>query len=185
MIEALQVGKLYANDEIFGSLKVSNAGGIRLGLQGGAVLRAAIFTSVRSFHSAGENPYHDSLEEGILTYTAAGKFGQQTLSGANSRLIEQKLFNFPIHGFALVASRRDRSVGPRRWRYLGLLEYLRHYQQETTHERDERFRNRARELYHEEGQIEVDADACVSVADGGAYVAAWVWVPLEKQQSEG
>jgi hypothetical protein len=126
-IEALQVGELYSNDEIFRSLNVSNAGGIRLGLQSKAVLRAVIFTSVQSFHSVGENPYHDRLEEGILTYTAAGKLGQQTLSGANSRLIEQKLFNFPIHGFALIASRRDRTVGPRRWKYLGLLEYLRHY----------------------------------------------------------
>jgi len=27
----------------------------------------------------------------------------------------------------LIASRRDRSVGPKRWRYLGLLEYIRHY----------------------------------------------------------
>jgi len=42
-------------------------------------------------------------------------------------LIEQATFNFPIHGFVLVASRRDTTVGPKRWRYLGLLEYLRHY----------------------------------------------------------
>jgi hypothetical protein len=27
----------------------------------------------------------------------------------------------------LIASRRDKSVGPKRWKYLGLLEYLRHY----------------------------------------------------------
>lgn len=67
MIEALQVGELYSNDEIFRSLDVSNAGGIRLGLHDKAVLRAVIFTSVQSFHSAGENPYHDRLEEGILT----------------------------------------------------------------------------------------------------------------------
>jgi hypothetical protein len=49
----------------------------------------------------------------------------------------------------------------------------------------ENFRTRARELYHEEGQIEVDADARVSVAVGGAYVEAWVWVPLEKEQRPG
>jgi hypothetical protein len=42
----------------------------------------------------------------------------------------------------------------------------------------ENFRTRARELYHEEGQIEVDADARV-------YVEAWVWVPLEKEQRPG
>jgi hypothetical protein len=127
MIEALVVGQLYSNEEIFRSLKVSNAGGIRLSLQDKAVLRAAIMTSVLDLHGAGENPYHDRLEGAILTYTAAGRIGQQTLAGVNSRLIEQRTFNFPIHGFVLIASRRDRSVGPKRWKYLGLLEYLRHY----------------------------------------------------------
>jgi hypothetical protein len=127
MMEALVVGHLYSNEEIFKSLKVSNAGGIRLSLQGEVVVRAVIMTSVQSFHGAGENPYHDRLEGDVLTYTAAGKLGQQTLAGVNSRLIEQKKFNFPIHGFVLIASRRDVSVGPKRWRYLGLLEYLRHY----------------------------------------------------------
>lgn len=127
MIESLAVGQLYSNEEIFRCLKVSNAGGIRFSLQGKAVLRAAIMTSVQDFHAAGENPYHDRLEGGILTYTAAGKLGQQTLAGTNNRLTEQRTLNFPIHGFVLVASRRDRSVGPKRWKYLGLLEYLRHY----------------------------------------------------------
>jgi hypothetical protein len=127
MIEALVIGQLYSNEEIFKSLKVSNAGGIRLSLQDKAVLRAAIMTSVQGFHGSGENPYHDRLEGGILTYTAAGKLGQQTLAGINNRLTEQRVFNFPIHGFVLIASRRDKSVGPKRWKYLGLLEYLRHY----------------------------------------------------------
>jgi hypothetical protein len=127
MIEALVVGDLYSNEEIFRSLRVSNAGGIRLSLQDNAVLRATVMTSVQNFHGSGENPYHDRLESGTLTYTAAGKLGQQTLAGVNSRLIEQKTLNFPIHGFVLTASRRDKSVGPKRWRYLGLLEYLRHY----------------------------------------------------------
>jgi hypothetical protein len=127
MLAELAIGQLYSNDEIFRSLKVSNAGGIRLSIADKAVLRATIMTSDENFHGARENPYHDRLEGGILTYTAAGKLGQQTLAGANSRLIEQKIFNFPIHGFSLIASRRDRSVGAQRWKYLGLLEYLRHY----------------------------------------------------------
>jgi HJR/Mrr/RecB family endonuclease len=127
MIESLAVGQLYSNEEIFKSLKVSNAGGIRLSLQDKTVLRATIMTSVQDLHGAGENPYHDRLEGGILIYTAAGKLGQQTLAGVNNRLIEQKTLNFPIHGFVLVASRRDKVVGPKRWKYLGLLEYLRHY----------------------------------------------------------
>jgi len=127
MIETLVVGQLYSNDEIFSSLKVSNAGGIRVSLQGSAVQRAVVMTSLQGVHGAGENPYHDRLEAGVLTYTAAGRLGEQTLAGLNSRLIEQKTFNFPIHGFVLIASRRDRSVGPKRWKYLGLLEYVRHY----------------------------------------------------------
>jgi Restriction endonuclease len=127
MIEALEVGHLYSNEEIFKSLKVGNAGGIRLSLLDKAVLRAVVMTSEQNFYGARENPYHDRLEGGVLTYTAAGKLGQQTLAGMNSRLIEQKTFNFPIHAFSLVASRRDKSVGPNHWKYLGLLEYLRHY----------------------------------------------------------
>jgi hypothetical protein len=127
MFDALVVGQLFSNEEIFKSLKVSNAGGIRLSLQDRAVMRAVVMTSVQGLHGTGENPYHDRLEGGILTYTAAGKIGQQTLAGVNNRLIEQATFNFPIHGFVLVASRRDATVGPKRWKYLGLLEYLRHY----------------------------------------------------------
>jgi len=125
--EALVLGRLYANDEIFRMLAVSNAGGIRVSVEGKAVRRAVVMTSVQGLHGAGENPYHDRLEGGILTFTAAGKLGEQSLAGVNSRLIEQKTVNFPIHGFVLVASRRNKSVGPKRWKYLGLLEYLRHY----------------------------------------------------------
>jgi len=46
--------------------------------------------------------------------------------------------------------------------------------------RNEWFRVRARELYHEDGEIEVDGNARVSTSgDEGAYVEAWVWVPSE------
>jgi HJR/Mrr/RecB family endonuclease len=106
---------------------VGNAGGIRLSLLDKSVVRAAIMASVQDFRTTRENPYHDRLENGILTYTAAGKTGEQTLAGVNQRIIEQKQFSFPIHGFVSVASRRDKSVGPKRWKYLGLLEYQRHY----------------------------------------------------------
>jgi hypothetical protein len=51
-------------------------------------------TSAQGMHGLGENPYHDRLEGGTLTYTAAGKVGEQTLSGSNRRLIEQKVLNF-------------------------------------------------------------------------------------------
>ena len=131
MIEALVVGQLYSNEEIFRSLKVSNTGGIRVSVDKDQVSRAVITTSMPGLHTTGENPYHDRLEGSVLTYTAAGKLGEQTLSGSNIRLTEQKAHCFPIHGFALIASRRDKTIGPRRWKYLGLLEYLRHYQDTT------------------------------------------------------
>ena len=50
---------------------------------------------------------------------------------------------------------------------------------------EEWFRARARELYHEEGEIEVDSEAYVSIGDSdGAYVAAWVWVPSNQEKSD-
>jgi hypothetical protein len=127
MITELIVGELYSNDDISTAIKVGNAGGIRLSLRDKSVARAVIMASVQDFQTAAENPYHDRLENGILTYTAAGKTGEQTLAGVNQRVIEQRRFNFPIHGFVSVASRRDKAIGPRRWKYLGLLEYQRHY----------------------------------------------------------
>ena len=43
------------------------------------------------------------------------------------------------------------------------------------------FRQRAKELYHDEGEIEVDDGAPVSIGeDAGAYVQAWVWVYSDK-----
>jgi hypothetical protein len=42
------------------------------------------------------------------------------------------------------------------------------------------FRNRAAEMYQAEGEIEIDRHARVSVGEtDGAYVQAWVWVPIE------
>jgi HJR/Mrr/RecB family endonuclease len=164
MIEALEVGQLYSNEEIFKSLRVSNAGGIRLSLRDKAILRAIIMTSVQDLHGSGENPYQDRLEADVLTYTAAGKIGQQTLAGVNSRLIEQKTFDFPIHGFVLIASRRDASVGPKRWKYLGLLEYLRHYP-DTQLDAEGKVRRVwlfEFKIHHEQQVVPVAHDAAVS-----------------------
>jgi hypothetical protein len=45
------------------------------------------------------------------------------------------------------------------------------------------FRARARNLYHIEGEIEIDENARVSLGGPeGAYVQAWVWVPSEHTQ---
>jgi len=50
---------------------------------------------------------------------------------------------------------------------------------------DEWFRKQAKSTYHEEGQIEIDSNARVSRgSDEGAYVEAWVWVPLSTEKRD-
>lgn len=93
----------------------------------GTVRRAAILTSDPTARQLSENPYHDRIENDILVYTGAGREGEQTLGGVNKRLPQQLDADFPAYGFVLVGSRRDDSIGPKRWKFLGLLEYLRHY----------------------------------------------------------
>jgi hypothetical protein len=48
---------------------------------------------------------------------------------------------------------------------------------------DEEYREAAKKTYAEEGRIEIDADAKISHNNnnGGAYVAAWVWVEDDKE----
>ena len=42
---------------------------------------------------------------------------------------------------------------------------------------DDHYRRLAEEQHHRDGECEIEPDAVVSVSDdGGAYVAAWVWV---------
>jgi hypothetical protein len=126
-LDMFVVGQLYSNAEIYNSFKVANAGGLRFRMADGNITGAVLMTSVPSARKAKENPYHDRIENGILTYTAAGREGDQTLAGMNKRLPTQLDLDFPIHGFLIVASRNDKTVGPKRWRYLGLLEYIRHF----------------------------------------------------------
>jgi hypothetical protein len=121
------VGELYSNEEVYKALGIGNAGGLRFRIVEDCVTRAALFTSVPLARKKSENPYHDRIENGILTYTAAGREGDQTLAGMNKRLSDQATLNFPIHGFIIIANRKDKSFGPKRWQYLGLLEYVRHF----------------------------------------------------------
>jgi hypothetical protein len=86
-----------------------------------------VLTSLASARQLKENPYHDRIENNVLIYTGAGREGDQSLGGVNRRLPQQAAVSFPIYGFIAVGSRRDRTIGEKRWRFLGLLEYLRHY----------------------------------------------------------
>jgi hypothetical protein len=60
----------------------------------------------------------------------------------------------------------------------------------TTCEMDEKYINAARTIHGCDGECEIDEGATVSYSsDGGAYVAAWVWVPcravgLTKEQND-
>jgi hypothetical protein len=51
------------------------------------------------------------------------------LGGRNKRLLEQASTLFPVYGFLLLGSRRSKTLGPRRWQFLGLLNYIRHYKE--------------------------------------------------------
>lgn len=122
--------ELYTHDDIYRTLSVGNAGGIRLKTNDDStVRRAVLLTSVPSARIAAENPYHDRVEGDVLVYTGAGQEGDQALGGRNRRLLEQPEHGFPIYCFLLVESRRSKKHGPRRWRFLGLLNYLRHYKE--------------------------------------------------------
>ena len=57
---------------------------------------------------------------------------------------------------------------------------------------DEMFQSAAIRLYEDEGTLEIDSSAEFKVsrtknvrAAGGAYVQAWVWVPVEEAEKEG
>jgi hypothetical protein len=129
-LDSFEVGKLYSNEEIYRSLSVGNAGGVRVKTdQSGKVERLVMMTSVPSARQLGENPYHDRLEGDILIYTGAGREGDQTVSGPNARIVEQINTPFAIYGFILMGSRRDPKFSKRRWAFLGLLEYLRCYRE--------------------------------------------------------
>lgn len=129
-ITAFHVSALYSNEEIFKSLSVGNAGGIRVKSgASGIVERVVILTSIPTARQRAENPYHDRLEGEILIYTGAGKAGDQSVSGANARLAQQQDQQFPVYGFIQMVSRRDASTGNKRWGFLGLLEYLRCYRE--------------------------------------------------------
>jgi HJR/Mrr/RecB family endonuclease len=121
-------GEHYTHEEIYRTLSVGNAGGIRIGTNSdGTVRRIVLLTSVPTARITKENPYHDRVEGDVLVYTGAGQEGDQALGGPNKRLIEQTTQPFPVYGFLLTRGRKK--SGPRRWRFLGMLAYLRHYRE--------------------------------------------------------
>lgn len=122
--------QFYTHEEIYRGLGVGNAGGIRVKTTAdGTVEKMVILTSVSTARIKGENPYHDRVEGDVLVYTGAGQEGHQTLAGSNKRIPHQATGLFPVYCFLLVGNRRDKAIGPKRWQFLGLLQYLRHYKE--------------------------------------------------------
>lgn len=117
------IGETYTNDQIRFALDLENLGGIRPSLDSDRTVRhVAIMTAAEdSGRLQIENPYHDRIEGNILIYTARGREGDQDLSGRNKRLIEQYSVPTPFFGFT--------NLGRQTYRFLGLLELLRHYQE--------------------------------------------------------
>lgn len=122
-LTVFQVGKIYTNDQIRFSLSVENLGGIRPSVDEKKNLRyIAIITSAEESEKRFyENPYVDRIENDVLIYTAQGRSGDQQITGRNKRLLEQYQAPIPFYGFA--------NIGKQNYRFLGLLELLRHYQE--------------------------------------------------------
>ena len=130
LLDSFEVGAFYSNEEIYRSLSVGNAGGVRGKSDGNGKLdHLVVMTSVPSARQMRENPYFDRIEGDTLIYTGAGREGDQTISGPNSRIVQQAEVPFPIYGFILMGSRRDPQLSNKRWKFLGLLEYLRCYRE--------------------------------------------------------
>jgi len=122
-VTSFRFGDTYTNDQIRFSLDVENLGGIRPALDASRNVRhVAVLTAAEdSDRLRTENPYHDRVEGDILVYTAQGREGDQALTGRNKRLIEQYKIPTPFFGFI--------NIGRQTYRFLGLLELLRHYQE--------------------------------------------------------
>ena len=120
-VDSFAVGQLYTHDMMRSALNVGNLGGIRPAIDAqGRLKHVAIITSDEDCaRSISRNPYADRIENDVLTFTAAGREGNQALSGMNKRLVEQYEIPTPFFGFA--------NTGRQTYRFLGLLQLLRHY----------------------------------------------------------
>jgi restriction endonuclease Mrr len=126
VVNVFCVDEHYTNDQIRFSLGLENLGGIRPSVNARKNLQhlAIMTTAEESGRLLSENPYYDRIEGDILTYTAQGREGDQQLIGRNKRLLEQYSVPLPFFGFI--------NVGKQVYRFLGLLELLRHYQEIQT-----------------------------------------------------
>ncbi len=123
MITEFKVGEKYTNDQLRFALNVENLGGIRPSVDSSKNLNhLVILTTTEQYEkNISENPYHDRIENNILTYTAQGRTGNQDIIGRNKRILEQYENPIPFYGFS--------NEGKQTYTFLGLLELLRHFQE--------------------------------------------------------
>jgi hypothetical protein len=124
MVTEFVVGEKYSNDQIRFALDLENLGGIRPAVDGSKNLRhLAVMTAAHTYEkNIAENAYVDRIENGVLTYTAQGRRGDQEITGRNKRILEQYSSPSPFFCFA--------NEGRQVYTFLGLLELLRHYQEQ-------------------------------------------------------
>jgi hypothetical protein len=155
-VNIFRVGETYTHEEVYRGLKVGNAGGIRPYIgNDGEIRRLVVMTSEPSARILRENPYHDRVEGNVLVYTAAGREGQQAFSGINRRLLDQRGTPFPIYAFTNIGNRRNTKLGSRRWRFLGLLQLLRHFSETQVDARSEQRQALVFELFIHTDPVEV------------------------------
>jgi hypothetical protein len=123
--------ELYAHRTIMEELKIGNSGGVRVSKNSkGEVNRVVLFSTSEQEANPQENPYQDTSDGVILTYTGTGRIGNQNLTGPNLRIIQQVQDFFPIYVFSLFKHRKSAGSPEKRWRFSGIYRYLDHGRQD-------------------------------------------------------
>jgi HJR/Mrr/RecB family endonuclease len=179
-LTSFTVGELYSNDQIRFTLDLENLGGIRPALDSGGNVRhvAILTTAEESSKLVAENPYRDRIEGDILTYTAQGREGDQQLSGRNKRLVEQYTIPTPFFGFI--------NLGKQVYRFLGLLELLRHYQETQTDSKGSLRRVWLFEfrIHQEPSVVQIDQEITISSQLLAESRETGNWTNLERDVAE-
>ena len=122
--ENFTVGEIYDNDQIHRWFETANSGGIRPAIDSKGNLRHLVIMSTKEeANYKFVNPYADKIEDEILIYTGQGNRGDQALSGANKRVVEQLDKSIPIVFFQKEARNNIRFIG-----FLLLIRHFEDYQ---------------------------------------------------------
>jgi hypothetical protein len=180
-----QVDQLYSNEEIYSSLGVGNAGGIRIKYSPlGNVKRAVLFTSIPTSRQLLENPDKDHIAGDVLVYTGTGRSGDQAISEPNSRFQQQAEHGFPIDGFAQASSRGAATGDSKRWRFPALLELLRCNREQQLDAVGQWRSACIFEFFAHSAATEVAVDVDQAAADLARTTGDWKLKPLDQEIPE-